>query len=102
MVKVKVIKKDESYSTYNVEYPNAYVNAIILDQNNRGESADVKAIFIEDELAAFRLKVEEELVLVPDRVGCGMRFIDKVKESGRYWVTDTTVGDLSITYTKID
>ena len=100
MVKVKVIKKDDSSTTYNVEYPRAYVNAIIMEDNSKGKKAVVKAIFIGEWLAAVRL--EEELVLVPDRVECGIKSTNKVKSNKSYWVTDTTAGDLTFAYTNLD
>lgn len=52
---VKVINRNGRISEYNVEYPEAYVDAII-DRQNDLNVPDVDAVFIDDELQAKEVK----------------------------------------------
>jgi hypothetical protein len=107
MVKVKVVNKDNTESTYDVTYPNAYVQAIIKQENLRSKFRNVKEIYVNDNIVA-RL-ISNDLVHltgstcipnlpVKDISATKKRAVSVTIPSSTYWVTTSTVGHIVISY----
>jgi len=108
MVKVKIVNKDETGSTYNVTYPKAYVQKVIIEENLRGENRKVKEIYVNGNIVA--KMISNHLVYV-DWPESNNKPKSKVKNPSKneglvtieipgtsYWVSTSTAGNTLISY----
>ena len=113
MVKVKIVNKDKTDSTYNVTYPKAYVQKVIDEENLRGEDRKVKEIYVNGNMVAklFLLSCgKADLVHYSDsdyRSGVNPKAETSIEKEDlitveipgtSYWVSTSTAGNTLISY----
>jgi len=108
MVKVRVVNKDNTDSSYDVTYPKAYVQKIINEENLRGDERKVKEIYVNDNMVA-RL-ISNDLVHYSNsdyRSGVNSKAETPITKEDiitveipgtSYWVSTSTAGNTLISY----
>jgi hypothetical protein len=101
MVKVKIINKDDTSSTYNVTYPKAYVQKVISEESLRGKDHKVKEIYVNENKVAELVSnvlthIEWNQKNKPQKPDGKLVTIEI--PSGNYWVSTSTDGTTIITY----
>jgi hypothetical protein len=112
MVKVKIVNKDKTDSTYNVTYPKAYVQKVIDEENLRGDDRKVKEIYVNGNMVAKLLVSCGKLDLVhysdsDYRSGVKPKAETPIEKEDlitveipgtSYWVSTSTAGNTLISY----
>jgi len=100
-VNVNVVKHDNTNSNYSVDYPQAYVNKIMSEENDKDiDARRVKEIYVSGSLVAELQSGRLEPVKWKPAVNASKKAeVITIEIPGtEYWVSTSTAGNTMITY----